>query len=298
MLRKNYFPLILLSIIIAGAITIKAFAYQFSNAERQRYALEGIIFTRPCDDETDCGTEGEEEEGGGNVPSEEGQGVTKFTMCGMTFNVIKVTVNGKDDDGSDGKTGLERYIAEKVRAYHIDQSDKKLYDLNGNHTDSTAQNGHCDIVSRNMAYDMFYDTITSDSCSTGRYDRGRTPSGFSLIQGDGNFQKMYDDIMAGRPAVRRVSMRTSQDAQAQRHYATVVGVKENANREHLDNSDFLFLETFGGGILWNNISGVFGGYRWSNGSCSRTDKQNRFIYESEYYIPTTKTGDDRKDCGT
>ena len=227
-------------------------------------------------------------------PGEEEHGTREFVMCGMTFDVVKITVNGVKDDGTDN-TGLKKFIREKIYGYHIDQSDGKVYNLTGSYTNSTAQNGHCDIVSRNIAYDMYFDTITADSCSAGyRYDR---KAGFTTVDGDANFQKMYDDLMAGRPAVRRVSIHFGGNNYA-RHYATVVGVKKGADRNNLDNTDFLVLETFGG-VLWNNIPDEFGGYRSNGGNgCTHTTSQNRRVYERGYFVPSSKTGEDRKDCGT
>jgi hypothetical protein len=222
-------------------------------------------------------------------------GVRPFVMCGMTFNVIKIQVNGVKDDGSNS-TGLKKYLKEKVQAYHINQSDGKLYNLTGNFSSSNAQNGHCDIVSRNMAYDMYFDTLTSDSCSTGRYDRS---AGFSTVTGDSNFKKAYDDIMAGKPVVHRVTINEG-GANPQRHYAVLVGVKQGADKNNLKNGDFLFVETWGDGVLWNNISGVPGGYKTSSGGegCHSTGITNRFPYDTYYYVPSSKTGDDTKDCGT
>ena len=220
-------------------------------------------------------------------------GVRDFNFCGTMFSVVKIQVDGTKDDGSNS-TGLKKFIKDKVWKYNINQSDGKLYNLTGSYSSSNAQDGHCDIVSRNLAYDMYFDTITSDSCSTGRYDR---KGGFSTVQGDKKFQKMYDDIMAGKPVVHRVTINSCTN-NAQRHYAVVVGVKKGANKTNLSTGDFLVLETFGG-VLWNNNANVCGGRRSNNAgdSCSSV-KVNRFVYDTYYYAPSSKTGSAKEDCGT
>ena len=228
-------------------------------------------------------------------PTDEDHGTRKFVMCGMTFDVIKIQVNGVKDDGTDS-TGLKKFLTDKVMKYHINQSDDRVYDLNGNYTNSSSQDGHCDAVSRNLAYDMYFDTLTSDSCSAG----GRDPrkSGFSSVTGDKKFQQAYADIMAGKPVVHRVTINKN-GTNAQPHYAVLVGVKENAVKTNLQPADFLFVETWGNGILWNNIPGVAGGYRTNAGGsgCQKVAEWNRFPYETYYYVPNKKVDSDTKDCG-
>ena len=225
-------------------------------------------------------------------PAEEEHGVRSFTMCNMEFNVIKITVDGVKDDGT-SSTGLNKFITDKVARYHINQSDGRVYNLSGSYRVSTAQNGHCDVVSKNLAYDMYYDTITADACSAG--GRGRS-AGFSSKTESG-FKGTYDEIMAGKPVVHRVTINDG-NGNASRHYAVIVGVKKSADRNNLSRSDFLFLETWGDGVLWNNIPDVTGGWRTnSNGSgCRHVTNQNRFPYENYYYVPTSQTGGSRMDC--
>lgn len=230
----------------------------------------------------------------GNYNGEIEHGVRSYTMCGTEYNVIKIQVDGVKDDGTNS-TGLKKFITDKVQKYHINQSDNKVYNLNGSYSASSAQNGHCDIVSMNLAYDMYYDTITADSCSAGGSGR---KSGFSQVSGDEGFKRTYDEIMAGRPVVHRVTINQGGVSTASRHYAVIVGVKKTANRNNLSNSDFLFLETWGDGLLWNNISGEPGGWKTGAGGngCTRVKNANRFPYDNYFYIPTSKSGGDRKDC--
>ncbi len=224
--------------------------------------------------------------------SEEEHGVRDYTMCNMDFNVIKITVDGVRDDGT-ANTGLNKFIRDKVARYHINQSDGRVYNLAGSYSISTAQNGHCDVVSKNLAYDMYYDTITADACSAG--GRGRS-AGFSS-KNESKFQGTYDEIMAGKPVVHRVTINDG-GSDIRRHFAVIVGVKKSANRSNLSASDFLFLETWGDGVLWNNIPGVTGGWRTnSSGSgCRKVTNQNRFPYDNYYYVPTSQTGGSRMDC--
>ncbi len=228
--------------------------------------------------------------GGDNIE----HGIRDFVMCGVTYNVVKVQVNGVKDDGSDS-TGLKKFLTDKVQKYHINQSDGKLYDLNGNHSNSSAQDGHCDVVSKNFAHDMYYDTLTADSCSAG----GGTnrAKGFSS-KTETSFKGTYDEIMAGIPVVHRVTINDG-GSNIQRHYAVIVGVRKGADRNVLRSSDFLFLETWGDGILWVNTSGVLGGYRTNAGGngCVKVTNKNRFPYDNYYYIPTSKSGDNKMDCG-
>ena len=220
-------------------------------------------------------------------------GTRPFTMCSTAYNVIKIQVDGVRDDGT-SNTGLKKFLKDKVQKYHINQSDNKVYDLNGKYVNSTAQNGHCDVVSVNLAYDMYFDTITADSCSAG--GRGRK-SGFTTVSGDSGFKKAYDAVMAGKPVVHRVTINHGPGT-AERHYAVIVGVKQNANRNNLSSSDFLFLETWGDGILWNNDSSRLGGWRTNAGGsgCTKVTNTNRFPYDNYFFIPSSKSGPDRKDC--
>ena len=225
--------------------------------------------------------------------SENEHGTRPFTMCNTEYNVIKIQVDGVKDDGTDN-TGLKKFIKDKVQKYHINQSDGRVYGLDGKYSNSSAQNGHCDVVSKNLAYDMYYDTITADSCSAGGKGRG---DGFSAVTGDVGFKKTYDEIMAGKPVVHRVTINHGSGT-AERHYAVIVGVKKTANRNNLSSSDFLFLETWGNGILWNNDSGKLGGWRTgaSGDGCTKVTNTNRFPYDTYFFVPTSKTGGDRKDC--
>ena len=227
------------------------------------------------------------------TPGEIEHGTRSFTMCSTEYNVIKIQVDGVKDDGTD-KTGLKKFIRDKIQKYHINQSDGRVYNLDGSYINSTAQNGNCDVVSINLAYDMYFDTITADACSTGGSGRR---SGFTT-KTETKFQGTYDAIMAGRPVVHRVTINHGSLGTAERHYAVIVGVKKSANRNNLSSSDFLFLETWGNGILWNNDTSRLGGWRTNAGGsgCTKVTNTNRFPYDTYFFVPTSKTGGDRKDC--
>lgn len=281
------FMYVILDFIIPGGVTLESSALN-SNGE----ACPEVVPLAPAE-QTGSPQQGEE-----NPPSGTGDiehGIRSFTMCNMEFNVIKIQVNGVKDDGTDS-TGLKKYLTDKVQKYHINQSDGKVYNLTGSYSNSNSQDGHCDAVSRNLAYDMYFDALTADNCSAG----GRDPrkSGFSAVTGDSGFKKAYDDIMAGKPVVHRVTINTN-GQNAQPHYAVLVGVKKSASRESLTNSDFLFVETWGDGILWNNIPKVPGGYRTNAGGsgCIHVNEKNRFPYDTYYYVPNTTVGDSKMDCG-
>lgn len=221
-------------------------------------------------------------------------GTRPFTMCGTEYDVIKIQVDGVPDDGTNS-TGLKKFIRNKIQKYHINQSDNRVYDLDGTYINSTAQNGHCDVVSVNLAYDMYFDTITADSCSAG--GKGRK-SGFTTVSGDKGFKKAYDAIMAGKPVVHRVTINHGSLSTAERHYAVIVGIRKGADRNNLSTRDFLFLETWGNGVLWNNDNTRLGGWKTNAGGsgCIKDTRTNRFPYDTYFFIPTSKSGPDRKEC--
>ncbi len=262
---------IVASLVVLSALTYTSNVYarrKLTEQERKFYAQNNIIFTYPCENESDCSsssTSSEGEVGGGEegspVSGPEGVDVSKevfkpcptdqvsssthsgnyytYTSGGVTYNVANTALD------------LDSYI-KYLNRRHIAQDGKTCDPLTGkcyhNSSLSCDKDEYCDWGHCLHFATVFAGNLSRGECTSTDYGAANYAGAISQADPHKNedesnklltLQVIYDAIMSGKVAVVKVASGTS------RHFVVAVGIRAGANRSSLVDSDMLVLDTNG-----------------------------------------------------
>lgn len=274
-MKVKLFSIFSLATLVALSFAASSYARQLTTSERKKYGQNNILFYVPCDTEADCtkdntssgdgsdsnnsNSNGNNNQGGSqssgttNVSGPEGINISKevFKPCPSNLvqqttrsgNTYDYTYSGKTYKVANTKLDLNSYM-NYLQNRHIAQ-DGRICD---------PDTGRCYNGSGYNDYDY---CLSIAGAMAGNLQKGNcTATDYGFMQGKGSIQqephesdsdevngrrrilqKIYDAIMAGKPVLVKVRSVNS------RHFATAVGVRANANRATLVDSDILYLDT-------------------------------------------------------
>ncbi|MBR3320149.1 hypothetical protein IKG20_02490 [Candidatus Saccharibacteria bacterium] len=277
MLKAKVLFIVVLSSVFVFSLTSLVSARKLTRQERIDYAQSNIIFYVPCDSEADCEPEEPEysdipeivddtidEEGredAGDSGSDDSNDTDTSNASGPngintsldvikpcpssvktrthTGNTYKYNFNGTTYNIANTYLDLKSYM-DYLSSRHIAQDGKTCDPGTGRCYSGGSYNdyGNCLSIAGVMV-----GNLQTGNCTATDY-------GFSKYKGSVDLhkpttstnkrdilQKIYDAIMSGKSVLVKVRSGSS------RHFAAAVGVRANANRNNITDSDILYLDT-------------------------------------------------------